>query len=97
MNLRMVAVAFSLLVASACGGSVAPEEQEASPSSSPANVPEESTDRTALWFSCSAYNGLGCQAPGLTYTCYIQYPNQPGQCVCTSGHPPYGGYYLVCG
>jgi hypothetical protein len=97
MNLRMVAVAFSLLVASACGGPVALEEQEVSPSHGPADVPEENTDKTALWYSCSEWNGKGCQAPGLTSTCYHQYPNQPGTCTCTRYNGGYGGYVLVCG
>jgi hypothetical protein len=86
MGIRMLLVACSLLLASACGGPVVQEEAESAPMPVMEQAPEESTDTSALWLSCPGYDGTPCTTPSNRFRCYNQYPNEPGLCFCGSDY-----------
>jgi len=84
MNLRIVVVVSSLLLGSACGIPVEPDEQESASVPGTAEAIEEPTDVKALWLSCPEYDGTSCSTPGRYFRCYNWYPTEPGICFCGS-------------
>ena len=79
MSFKKWLAASSLLLA-ACGGPVEVEAQE--PGAPPAEVESSPGEHSAQWFYCSHYNGKTCTVPEYTFTCYNQYPYEPGICRC---------------
>lgn len=64
------------LMAVGCGGTEQPVDSSAAP---------EDT-HTAQWRSCPDTDGTSCWSPGATFTCYNQYPYEPGLCYCRSDY-----------
>lgn len=62
-----------VMLAIGCGEGDLPVDEQAAPESGPS---------AQAYRSCSAYDGTSCSSPGSSFTCYNQYPYEPGLCVC---------------